>query len=619
MRPLRAAGAAADRHSLTVSEFRGVDLVSAPGNVDPRRSPEAPNMIRDVPGKVRKRMGFRLLQQYPARINGIFRFTKAGADTETLVHAGTGLYRGGTLLCGGLADARSCAFQLGGRLWLADGAALRYYDGAAVGPAAALAYVPKLVIGRAPAGGGTAFEDLNLLGDRWTEDFRADGSAAVYQLSYDGLADGCTVQRLTAPETWTTLAPGSDYTFDPAAGTVTFAVPPPLSPVEGADSVRITAGKAHPEWRARIDGCTLGVLYGVGGAADRLFLSGNPAWPARDWHSGLDDPAYFPLGGWADLGQSSPVAGYAIVDNKLAALKAGDPDGRNIVLREGRLTADDKPSFPVVGALQGPGAAGPAAVACLRTEPVYFAGDGGVYAVTPADANAERYAQCRSYYLGPALSALPDKAGCCAAVFGDFYLLAAGARLFVLDSLLKTYEPGAPYSTHQYEGYVLEGIGARVLDAAGGALRFGRADGALLEFYSDPGDPASYSDCGAAIAARWDTPSLSMPDFTRGKRFSRLGLRLSAAPATGVTVSAQLDGVWRELFREAARLRYWSFAGLCFSKLTFSCDATARACGRRLRLPRTDKLRLRFANDAAGEPFGLSDLKLEFTQTGRVR
>lgn len=46
------------RKLFSVSEFRGVDLYNSPTNVSPSRSPSAPNMIRDVPGKVRKRMGY---------------------------------------------------------------------------------------------------------------------------------------------------------------------------------------------------------------------------------------------------------------------------------------------------------------------------------------------------------------------------------------------------------------------------------------------------------------------------------------------------------------------------------------------------------------------------------
>ena len=55
---------------LNIEEFKGVDLYNSPSNVDDSRSPDAPNMVRDVPGKVRKRMGYEKIDQYPGRING---------------------------------------------------------------------------------------------------------------------------------------------------------------------------------------------------------------------------------------------------------------------------------------------------------------------------------------------------------------------------------------------------------------------------------------------------------------------------------------------------------------------------------------------------------------------
>ena len=45
---------------VTISDFLGVDLTNSPANVDEQKSPNSENMIRDVPGKVRKRMGYRM-------------------------------------------------------------------------------------------------------------------------------------------------------------------------------------------------------------------------------------------------------------------------------------------------------------------------------------------------------------------------------------------------------------------------------------------------------------------------------------------------------------------------------------------------------------------------------
>ena len=63
------------RNVVKIETFKGVDLNSSPSNVEITRSPNAPNMMRDVPGKVRKRQGYERIAQFSGkRINGDFRF-----------------------------------------------------------------------------------------------------------------------------------------------------------------------------------------------------------------------------------------------------------------------------------------------------------------------------------------------------------------------------------------------------------------------------------------------------------------------------------------------------------------------------------------------------------------
>lgn len=606
------------RQQLSVSEFRGIDLCNAPDNVSLSRSPDAPNMIRDVPGKVRKRMGYHQVGAYNGRINGIYFLSLPAGEIE-LVHAGTKLYADGTELYNQMADARSKAWQLGDKVYIVDGRTFLRFDGQTVAPVSGEAYVPTVVISRNPSGGGVAHEGLNLLGSRWRESFLSDGTALVYQLSYDQLDADIEVSVMTARDVWTVRQQGTHYSFNAALGTVTFtsAGRPGLSPVDGADNVMITAGKQRPDYQRRINNCNMSVPFGVGGAADRLFVTGNPEMPGYDWYSGMNNPAYFPATGYCVLGMDTPVTGYSVMGERLAAHKSGDADGRNIIVREGVLV-DGTAAFPIVNTLQGAGTASGHTVAYLKTEPLFLSRD-GVYAVTPADVSGERHTQNRSFFINNALSALPDPADAVAVCYKDFYALAAGGRIYVLDSLLKSYEQGAPYSTHQYEAFVFTGVDARVLCRLNDRLRFGTGDGRVMEFYTDPGQPESYNDDGRPIEAYWDTPMLASGSFYRRKAFRYLALKLSAAPVTGAEVLAHINGIWRKLFEEFARLRYFTFSWVRFSDFTFSGDHTPKAFGRRLSLPLVDKARFRFKNGNLNEPFGLYNFAIEFRQNGRTR
>ena len=50
-----------------IDEFKGVDLTNTGSNIDEIRSPNAENMVRFVPGKVRKRTGYHTKVEFSDR------------------------------------------------------------------------------------------------------------------------------------------------------------------------------------------------------------------------------------------------------------------------------------------------------------------------------------------------------------------------------------------------------------------------------------------------------------------------------------------------------------------------------------------------------------------------
>ena len=72
----------AQKRVLQLQRLCGTDLSHSASDVAPQRSPDCPNMMRSVPGKVRKRMGYYSVAQYDGRINGRYRL----GDSE-VIHA----------------------------------------------------------------------------------------------------------------------------------------------------------------------------------------------------------------------------------------------------------------------------------------------------------------------------------------------------------------------------------------------------------------------------------------------------------------------------------------------------------------------------------------------------
>ena len=161
--------------------FRGVDLSSEQELVDKGRFCHLVNMWRDYDSgqgdAIETIPGFRVLNIFDGRINGIFRYrTRAGVDF-VVVHAGTKLHRfrhaerdrlggdGVVETFEGMADARSTAFTFADKLYLLDGTTYRRLDESGLCAVSEVAYEPKTSVD------GEEYEQANMLGGRSREQF----------------------------------------------------------------------------------------------------------------------------------------------------------------------------------------------------------------------------------------------------------------------------------------------------------------------------------------------------------------------------------------------------------------------------------------------------------------
>lgn len=621
-----------------IEEFRGVDLNSSPTVVSQYRSPEAPNMMRDIPGKVRKRQGYEKLKHYDGQINGVFRL-----NDRIVIHAGDKLFlqnlsSDDTQLYEGMADTRSVGRQFNGKLFIFDGKkAICYGEFEKEGQTPAegeepekewkvvtleeKAYVPTIIISRKPTGGGTTLEPINLIGKKFKESFLGTAEDKIYQMTTDNLdEEKLKIRQLVKDGEWKDLEEGKDFSVDRKAGKVTFNTAPGESPVKGMDNVEITAAKTRKGYADKINKCNIMTLFGVNGAIDRMFVSGNPDFVNQDWYCQINDGFYFGDLWYSVLGQDgSAIVGYSVINDRLAAHKSEAEEGRNIILRKGELV-EDKPTFPIIGSLIGRGALGKYGFGYLGSDPLFLT-DLGVMAITAADITGEKYSQNRSFYINEALTAEEKLADAFAFVWRDFYLLSMGTgRVYLLDGLQKSYERNAPYSSYQYECYYWENVPARVMwEDVEGRLCFGTVDGDIFRFYDNVTSQKSYNDVGAPIKARWDIPDLSGDRFYENKTFRYFSVVLAAAIATRVEVWVERKGIWSLLFDSGAKACYFDFTYINWERINFSSDNTPRTIGKKIKVKKVDKARFSLRNEAYNEPFGIYKVALEYTESGKYK
>lgn len=600
---------------LLIDTFLGVDFTNSPANVSENRSPMSVNMVRSVPGKVRKSLGYQTVSTYDDQINGIH---FPAVDESPVIHSGTNYYVDDVVLYSTGNDEKSYSFKLDkDNLYIADGKKLLVYNGTTIKTVEESAYIPTLTIGKSPSGGGTDYEPLNLIQPGFIELFLGTVSTVAYSLSFGGLdATEVIVRKLASEATWTTLVEDTDFTVNRTTGVVTFTTAPGVSPVTGVDNIEIKAFRTVTGYADRINKCDIGISFGVNGAQDRIFLSGNPDYPNQDWFSQQFDLTYYGDTNYSKIGSaSSSIVCYSIINNRLVTHKKNDDQDQNVIIRSGDLI-DNKAAFPIYNTLHGTGAISKHGIANLTTEPLFLTAD-GVFAITAQDITGEKYTQSRSFFLNGKLLKEANLEEAYACVHDNRYILAINGVLYMLDGLQSVQtDKSEPYSTRQYVGFYRTNVDARVISTIGNLLYFGSSDGKLCVFYTDVDSASSYNDDGVAIECTWETPDIDGQLFYKNKTIRSIAIKLQAAVATSIKIYAQKLGLWIFIKEDDTTARYFNFSQINFAKFSFSTDTSQKIVRTKVRVKKVDKTRFKFSNDALNEPFGLFDIAIEYVESG---
>lgn len=264
------------------SNFRGVDFRGEEINL--RRSPDSLNVWKDYKEteSIRTRPGMELKVEFPASVYGVFFY-----NGMQLVHSGKNLYTvtsGGkkTIIYSDLNEAVSDAFVYEDIWYFKDGKHYLQYDGTAIKEVEG--YVPTTTIARKPTGGGTKYEDVNMLSDRRINTFLADGG------SFDFFLDVVNIDDDFVPivKVNDAVVSTEEYTVDYAEGKITFISSAPDAPLtDGQDNVSVEFKKAVAGYRENILNSTLLQVFD-----NRVFFGGNKDYPNVVWHCSLNDPSY---------------------------------------------------------------------------------------------------------------------------------------------------------------------------------------------------------------------------------------------------------------------------------------------------------------------------------------
>lgn len=199
---------------------------------------------------------------------------------------------------GELEDSPTTFFSFDKKVYILNGNKYRCWDGVTLREVEG--YIPLVFISTPPAGGGTAFESINLLTGKKHQTFNGNGTDKIFQLAENNI--------LSIEKVIVNAIEITNYTVDLNTGKVTLKT----APTEAMDNVDIYWTGINND-RDFIDKMRAAIIFG-GGVDTRVFLYGNEDEQNRIRYSSIANKVpsveYFPAVNQIDIGANN----FAVTD-----------------------------------------------------------------------------------------------------------------------------------------------------------------------------------------------------------------------------------------------------------------------------------------------------------------
>ena len=536
--------------------FRGVDFRGEEINLI--RSPDSLNIWKDYKetDSIRTRPGAELRMAFDETVYGMFFY-----NGEMLVHSGTKLYKvkdgAKTVLYSGLNAVVSNGFIYENIWYFKDGIHYLQYDGNTIKDV--VGYIPTTSIGRKPSGGGSIYEDVNMLSDYRINTFLADGEKTEFYLDVMKLdSDYTPIVKVDDEET-------TGFDVDYEAGKITFFEAPDAPKTDGRDNVSVQFKKHVEGYRESILGCTLLQVFD-----NRVFFSGNKDQPNTVWHCSLNDPSYCSdLDYYREGMDSAQVKGLVAGNNALWVFR--EPSEANTNVFYHTPTIDDQ-----YGKIY-PSSHSSIAIGCVGkainfNDDIIFFSERGMEGIS-GDITTEQMAAHRSSLVDRKLISEPDYRNMILEEWEGYLLIFVGNKVFLADS--RTAFTNENHIEYEFFYWELEKkvTCTRVYD---GVLYLGTDDGVY-----------TLTDLNADIESYWVTPK---DKFKVPHKLKTTNKRGCVVEATGdISVYAKIEDTDFELIGTyenvtdffVSRIKRKKFKDLqlkFYSKTRFSLETATLEC-----------------------------------------
>lgn len=487
-------------------------------------------------------------------------------------------------------------FVVNDKCYVMDGIKYFVYDGTTMSEVTP--YVPTIQLSKPPAGGGTAYEDFNLIGNKFKDSFSGTGADTAFQLSFTGL-DSTTV---TAQVGTSTINEGSGLTVDRVNGKVTFTT----APASGTNNVIITAGKTVSGYPEKIKNCTFSI--GFGGSNDtRTFVSGNPNMPEYVFRSGLLDPTYWPENGYYKFAEK--VMGFSKQYDYLVVERLnGKHQVQYNMDSTGTVTFPSKPINDEVGTVASD------SIQIIDNNPVSLSKD-GVYAITATNVKDERNVVHISQKIDRRLLLETGLEDAISIDYDRKYWLSLNGNVYVLDYSQKTQVD--PFGVW----YVYNNIPASQFVEMGGYLYFSSStDGVVYKFFKDINSSTSFNDDRQPINAYWKSKAITFNADEMKKIVDSVYIGLNPGGKTSVDLSYESDLKSAAIASDKEiKFNLFDFGQLDFSNLTFHFSQFPQVFKRQVKAKKITHFQIVLTNNQLNESLTVLSLAIKFRYQSLIK
>lgn len=452
-------------------------------------------------------------------------------------------------------------------------------------------YVPLVITGASPAGGGASFENVNLLSGQRRVEYSADGTATQYVLPDEAISVVKVMvdnQVLTSPGEFSATTHTFTFTQAPTAG---------VANVEITYSILAATAEAN---RLQILRCPLIEAYN-GSTDTRLFVAGdgtNICYYSGVTQDGTPCAVYFPaLNEVAVDMSSSPVTGLTRHYSKLLVFK---PDGaftisyEPVTLTDGQTVA----GFFLRSANRELGNDVLGQVQTVNNYPRTITKDGVFeWRITSSYYQDERYAKRVSDRVKHTLQNADTKAivACDDTFHKTYYLFLNDADGTVLVNRYDATRDGVWFL---YNGPLFRGVQKAFM--SGGKLVFmGATEAFYLDDLATMDAPATAGGASTPIKALWESGYMAFGADFRRKYSSYIYISIRPEGNSALSVTAATDR--RETYMEKSlHSDVFSFENLNFDTFTFNLNQSPKIQRIRLKIKKFVYYKLIFRIEEPG-------------------